>query len=332
MTEKNGTIGEKPLRNIAFDIMKGIGILAVIIGHIESGSVAFIYSFHMPLFFIVSGYFYREKTVLASIRTDARHLLLPYALTCMSIIACYAVLSWYHGSNQVSSWLLASLYGSATLSHVSYYGAHIPRIGAIWFLLALFWCKNLFNIIHRYCLHPFRICIVVSVTAALLNRYLVNAPGAILIGFSALIFYYIGYWVRLQGGFTRVNLLLSLLCVMIWVWTILASEMSVACALYGHYPLNIMGAYGGTFMVFLFADVLAADNGLVARFLAWCGRHSLLILCLHLFEMDVPVVRQMLRVPDAYRLPFVIIFCISLGYLFTTVCSLRDRKNNIAAR
>ena len=52
-------------RNTTFDIMKGIGILLVIIGHSDLivkntdsiGPSSLIDSFHMPMFFIVCGFF-----------------------------------------------------------------------------------------------------------------------------------------------------------------------------------------------------------------------------------------------------------------------------------
>ena len=45
------------------DIAKGIGIILVVIGHISQIEVLndIIYSFHMPLFFIISGYLYKRK-------------------------------------------------------------------------------------------------------------------------------------------------------------------------------------------------------------------------------------------------------------------------------
>ena len=51
------------VRDIIIDILKGIGMLLVIIGH--SGCIwpfyLAIYAFHMPLFFIVSGLFFSTK-------------------------------------------------------------------------------------------------------------------------------------------------------------------------------------------------------------------------------------------------------------------------------
>lgn len=45
------------------DVLKGIGIILVVMGHIYSNSIIFnwLYSFHMPLFFFAAGCVYRYK-------------------------------------------------------------------------------------------------------------------------------------------------------------------------------------------------------------------------------------------------------------------------------
>lgn len=48
------------MRNINIDIAKGIGIMLVVIGHTDSPLHDFIYLFHMPLFFFLSGYAYKK--------------------------------------------------------------------------------------------------------------------------------------------------------------------------------------------------------------------------------------------------------------------------------
>ena len=48
------------------DISKGIGIILVVIGHVvseQSIALRFIDLFHMPLFFIISGYLFNESNV-----------------------------------------------------------------------------------------------------------------------------------------------------------------------------------------------------------------------------------------------------------------------------
>lgn len=68
----------KKVRLEYIDILKGIGIVLVVLGHITKDRelFQFIYAFHMPLFFIVSGYFLHEKKNF--IISQAKSLLIPY--------------------------------------------------------------------------------------------------------------------------------------------------------------------------------------------------------------------------------------------------------------
>ena len=85
-------------RIAAYDIARGIAMLAVIVGHTNTQGmpatiVDFCYSFDMPLFFIISGYFCRPDARLdrGYVLKNARALLLPYALTCVILLALMAI-------------------------------------------------------------------------------------------------------------------------------------------------------------------------------------------------------------------------------------------------
>lgn len=49
---------ETNIRNRSIDVLKGIGIILVVFNHVSWGKGVFTYiqSFHMPLFFVLSGY------------------------------------------------------------------------------------------------------------------------------------------------------------------------------------------------------------------------------------------------------------------------------------
>lgn len=71
-------------RSQALDIAQGIGIILVVIGHIinvNSYIGRVIWSFHMPLFFFISGYCYNEEkwrnNIGEIILRRAKQLLLP---------------------------------------------------------------------------------------------------------------------------------------------------------------------------------------------------------------------------------------------------------------
>lgn len=71
-------------RNDIADIAKGIGIFLMVIGHcgIPQFLRIWIYSFHMPLFFFISGYFYTRNKYKATIfiKKRIRTLVVPYFL------------------------------------------------------------------------------------------------------------------------------------------------------------------------------------------------------------------------------------------------------------
>ena len=62
------------------DVLKGIGIIFVAIGHIYSNRTVFnwLYSFHMPLFFLAAGWVYKEKTILTDIKRRIQTIVVPY--------------------------------------------------------------------------------------------------------------------------------------------------------------------------------------------------------------------------------------------------------------
>ena len=130
-------------RNETIDIMKGIGIILVMLGHQNLPINTLIYSFHMPLYFIISGFFYREKSILPSIKKDFRRLFVPYIFACTLITGNELLTSIVKRDNSyVYNSIIASIYGSG-LSYDGALFAQVPSIGAIWFLLALFWTKNI---------------------------------------------------------------------------------------------------------------------------------------------------------------------------------------------
>lgn len=128
------------------DIAKGFGIICVIIGHMENSAInRFVFSFHMPLFFLISGYFLSERrSPKEELIKRIKQLLPPYIFTCICIMALsiekglFGILIGHKNVCDLlldlGRWLYASLYGAGTNHDTPF---QIIQIGAIWFLLAL---------------------------------------------------------------------------------------------------------------------------------------------------------------------------------------------------
>ena len=309
-------------RDHTCDIMKCIGIIAVIAGHLTLAGHRFIFSWHMPLFFIIAGYFYHEKDTLVMVKKDARHLLIPYYLTCSAVIFCFAFKSLTHNEDLVSSWIIASLYASGSLQHTSEYLANIPIIGAIWFLWALFWTKNVFNILFkRYRKHFLPICFFISMAATFTDRYVINLPLAILPGISATLFYAIGYKARqLKDSTVTGKYAMSFACVSIatWIVSFLFYDMSMVRCHYDNLPVNIIGACGGTLCIEIISGFLSKYKCMATDLLEWIGRNSMVFLCIHAFDMCYSI-RNHIDLSDAGHILFVVFYCILGTYVMSFI-------------
>lgn len=73
-------------RNPIFDVFKGIGIILMVIGHTIAPCWKFIYMFHMAIFFICSGIFFKEKhyenktSILKFFKSKVKGLYVPFVL------------------------------------------------------------------------------------------------------------------------------------------------------------------------------------------------------------------------------------------------------------
>lgn len=278
------------MRNPVFDIMKGFGILLVILGHwggINKYLYNFIFSFHMPLFFILAGFFYKPKDTKNSLSKDFKRLVIPYIFTC-SLILLYQLALFFHNQNHapLQHYLVASFWGNGSINHSSLYFAKTPSIGAIWFLLALFWSKNIYNIIPKNNKYLYGIVLILSITATILDRYVANLPFAILPGISALVFFAAGSYAK-QNYVSWKWLLLG---IPIWIYCIAFSGMSIVRCYYNCYPLDVIGGITGTCAVYLLSKTTYSFGTLISCAFTWLGKNSLAILCFHLLVITIPII------------------------------------------
>lgn len=123
------------------DSLKGAGILCVVVGHIFVGPAKdVVYLWHMPLFFLHSGYLYRPEPNLHRYFTEkSKHLLVPY-------LAFFLVISLRDIKAAVVAGDMAALVElpkSAILGGRQLKGWY----GAFWFITVLFLTQQIANYI-----------------------------------------------------------------------------------------------------------------------------------------------------------------------------------------
>lgn len=143
------------------DMAKGIGIFLVLIGHLQGDSIfalspyihplcVWIFSFHMPFFFLVSGIvMYMKGTDTSSmslkeeVRKRFRSIMVPYIWFSLILLVYIAYSLYIAGTLFVN---IGNLFITNVWYFVSCYG-----INVLWFLPALFFGQLLFLVLNKYC-------------------------------------------------------------------------------------------------------------------------------------------------------------------------------------
>jgi fucose 4-O-acetylase-like acetyltransferase len=130
------------------DYTKGFGILLVILGHIYDTSnpiKIWLYSFHMPLFFIISGFFAKNIKFKVLFKKKFKSLIIPYIS--FGIITMGLMIVTNSGLN------------GEFKEYVYFFITGVGR-DALWFLPCLFLIEVIFNIIIKIKNNKYKIFIV----------------------------------------------------------------------------------------------------------------------------------------------------------------------------
>ncbi len=121
------------------DSAKAIGMLLVILGHMYSGSRFhwLIFSFHMPLFFAISGFLYKHVGIKKEISKILFSLFIPYLLYSVLLMTIYFAM---HGVN--TELVINHVIGN----HNGNVGIWVP-ICPLWFIMALIWMRLIATIL-----------------------------------------------------------------------------------------------------------------------------------------------------------------------------------------
>lgn len=257
------------------DICKGLGILLVILGHIyepNSRVGIWIYSFHMPLFLIVSGILLNYKNTVGKniksvIISRIQGLLVPYLIFEFIAIVIYLLVK--------ETLTLTTLRYTVIDSLIVYY----CRAGATWFLPCLFIAELLFIIMKKVIKND-KLLICSSLIIYLIpfvfttdNHYI----NLIYKSFDALGFIVFGYY-----GYERINSTDMKVKNMVFILfiSIVLSQINGAVALNGMEFGNCLfysidAILGSMFIIFISKKI---DN----KYLKYIGKNTLIILCTHL--------------------------------------------------
>lgn len=273
---------QKNSRDTHIDIMKAIAILCVIIGHLQFVPLwanRLIMSFHMPLFFILSGKFFKNEKY--SIKVDFKRLVVPYLFTGILIILIECIIDpslWKHTIKDV---LYQMMLSSGSRHHDCLPDGLIPSIRVLWFLMALFFARYFYHLVLKFFHSEWAqtiITLLLSIIGMIVDNHLVYTPLAINQALLVLFFLQLG---RLSNNYALKYWNIAILLAF-WIYPALFYTVDLCRAhLDGLlYPITVLGTVGGVLIISYISKLLSKCER-IGRIMAGIGQITLPIMCYH---------------------------------------------------
>lgn len=279
------------MRDKTFDVLKGLAIILVIVGHCDIGRLhPFIDSFHMPLFFFITGFFLKNRSVIEDVRISVKRLFVPYVFVVCSICVVELLVNLVNGSFLVTDTLrLLPKYLLCVRDD------HSPEwligdIGILWFLPAMFWGRSLVSLLVNNVKSMKIQCILVVsfvLLGMLLHKY-VFVPYCIPQGLFAAGFIYVGFITNYFDVLNKpkAKRLLPVL-ILLWVYSSSQGGLSMVCCWFSTECISgTLGAYGMFFALYLTAKRFSVIDLHFLNAISFWGRCCIIVYCVHAIEMN----------------------------------------------
>lgn len=284
-------------RTLWIDVAKGIGILLVILGHMnrffsyDGRMNQIIYSVQLPIFLVIGGYWMERKDSFHFFLSKKFYRLIqPYFL-----FAVFSILyAWPDNQQEMLQYGVGMLWGIGIRNY-------LPNL-PIWFLTMFFVANIWFYLIlclgdmgkklwQSYLLEGIAVCLVMAAGWQIkLGEF--RLPWGFELAMITQGFFYTGYLARhlgewLKGKSTtwkyRTELLLTIPALIFWLLCVRQNgRVDINAAWFGNRGLwsFYLAALCGCYLVFIMSRILAHCQP-IARVLSLFGKNSMVIMAVH---------------------------------------------------
>lgn len=270
------------------DNAKFIGIFLVVLGHlpIPEYAINFIYSFHMPLFFFISGYLYDVKkydTFLKFLKHRSKQLLVPYVSFNVITYLFWLFVGRKFGNDSsadisVLTPIIGMFYGTDT-------GNYLIHCGSLWFLPCLF----LVEIIYYLCKQWNRyLVLILFLIVGYVNFKIdhIMLPWSFDVALVAIFFYILADILReFINKSIEIKVVYKLfICLVAFVLLIFQINFNgrsdMSSNTYNNYLIFLSAAISGTVLVIYFSSLISELTGRLI-IVEYFAKNTLIILALH---------------------------------------------------
>ncbi len=262
----------------------------------------YIYSFHMPLFFFLSGYVHKDKPFWEFLKSKVKTLYIPYVL--------FSLASWlYYWTRHIRYERYSLIESHVTklssiITGTAYNGGNNP----IWFLPCILLVSVAFLLLNQKITKPFvknLIILKMSLSGYLLSVFIVKMFFYADVAFTGVVFYFLGYFVKQKGYLEYISQLrkgiIYLGILLLGLLHIITAYLNIHIALISR--VNMAGNLLGNYFLFYGAALLGIAAFLIISYriqyiqlLNYCGMNTLVILGAHkplLLELNTIFLKYM---------------------------------------
>ncbi len=305
-------------RNSTIDALKGCGIILMVIGHSLLPSILArpFLIFHMPLFFIVSGYLFKEKPIVEVIKKNFKRVIVPYFFTGCIMWLCLALL------NEQYDWGISLLFGNAykTLCWDMSY-----TVGPLWFLISFFFAAIFFSLVKKIPQKWLQITILLILFyISLWIKDVVNMlPLGLLPAIPGALFFFLGntlreYKAKLVNKGTMFG---GMICYLICC---LYGQLAMSWHIYKLHLVQIVAAFFSTIILYQMLKKMKYKS-----FLSYVGIYSLPLMCIHSIDRHLGITLSIVEKLNINNLPINVVLDISLKAVFIIVLFAVVKKISI---
>lgn len=260
------------------DTAKGLGLLFVFIGHLKTPFLAtWFYTFHMPLFFFLSGLVYKHVCWDGFIGKRFKRLVIPYFCLGFVIFAVWCIIYAFQGKCNTEYWGMLRDF-------------LIQRgFWTVWFLAALFFASILQWIVVCVAKDKKPLILILSSVLCLLAFIYYRLGGKVLpwcidVAFVAQFFMNVGYLTKnwLMGGMSKAKS--ALLITAFLVVNVIAGfacirfsghSLDMSIGMYGNEILTIVSALAGIGATILLSQLFSN------YWITYLGKNTMILFAWH---------------------------------------------------
>lgn len=287
---------EQGKKRIAWlDMAKGYGMIFVILAHLEVGIIGiWIYTFHMPLFFLLSGYVFTEKKDFKTFfKHKCKSMLLPYICLGIPMVLFDSLMQYISGDDNAVSCIILAI------------GLIIQqRMWTLWFLACLFFLNIFFFAAKRLLKTDSKMAGLAVITTCMgLLYYKAGGPALpwnIDVCLMAYPFFFTGYFYKKKHASIEKYLYNKKTSVLLFIilgilnvgcgyltYKISGNGMEMFYSTYGFAPFTYASAFAGI------ACVILMSKWITIKPIRYIGENSLLYFAWHQTIM-IPVSEMLL--------------------------------------